>query len=244
MLIQVNEDLSRSSNKLATLLKGSGVSPEKFREIAFSTVRKNQFLHGCTPTSIVMSILEAAQYGLTIGGQVNGEAYIVPYGKLAQLQVGYKGMRKLALRSPTIARIEAHVVYEGEEFKIKRTSEGTTYIHEPDDPFANRTHDKIVGAYAIAFYADAPNSNPHIEVLSREQIEFLRGCSKMKNGMAWKDHFDEMARKSVIRRLCKHLPLDDEVQALIHKDEMVDLGLAESTGTDRAIDVDVIMGDD
>lgn len=244
-LLVIKNNLDKSTDKLAMLLDGSGVSVDKFREIAWSTVRKNSFLMTCTPSSIVSSIIEAAQVGLKVDG-ILGEAYLVPMGKIAQLIPGYRGLRKLALQSNNISKIEAHVVFEGEEFTYLRKDGQTFYTHNPGiNPFLiDKSNSNIIGAYAYAYYNNFESDDGarlQIEVLSREQIEFLRNCSKAKNAGAWKNHYDEMARKSVLRRLCKHLPLDEKVLRLVNKDEALDFGIVDSNVSDDEPSADEII---
>lgn len=229
-LAKTNEFLTKEETRLAIRkVLPTSVELNKFLEIAWSTVRGNSHLHDCTPASIVSSVKEAAQLGLTIDG-VLGEAYLVPYGKTAQLQPGYRGLRKLALQSEAIYRIEAHVVYACDledpyTFQVERRDTGTTYVHRPN-PFGKKGSEDIVGAYAIAYYTDSMDRNPQIEVMSREQIEFARNCSKGKNSGPWRQHYAEMARKTVIRRLCKHLPLEEDVLRFVNHSELVDIGEA------------------
>ena len=65
--------------------------------------------------------------------------------------------------------------------------------------------------------------------MSLDQINEIRDSAAKRNGAKdiagpWKDHFIEMGRKTVIRRLAKYLPLSIEFQRATALDEAGDSG--------------------
>ena len=78
----------------------------------------------------------------------------------------------------------------------------------------------MIAAYAVARTRD---EGVYTEVMSRADIDKVRGISKAKDSGPWVQWFDEMARKTVIRRLAKRLPMSTDIDGLIRRDdELVD----------------------
>ena len=99
-----------------------------------------------------------------------------------------------------ISQIYAHPVYEGDEFEYSLGMH-QDIIHKPKNKTRN-----ITGVYAVAVL---PNGQMQAEVMEREEIDDIRAMSEsykaFKAGKikscVWEDHYSEMARKTVIRRL-------------------------------------------
>lgn len=181
----------------------------------------------CSRNSVLTSVLSAAQLGLDPSG-VNGECYLIPYGNTCQLIIGYRGLVKLARRNPEITMIESRCVYAGDEYEPVFGTE-TSIRHVPGQAHGD-DDSKITHVYAIARLA---NGERVIEVMSRPQIDRIRA----KGGPTWRDHYAEMARKTVTRRLCKHLPVADELhQALAIEDDPASAAEFVSSETPRTTD--------
>ena len=188
------------------------LSPDRMIRIALTELRKTPKLMECEPLSIMGSIVQAAQLGLELGSGL-GHGYLVPFwnkrtGRMeAQFIPGYRGFIDLARRSGQIASLSARCVYEKDDFEYGYGLE--EYLrHKP----ARRERGELTYVYAVARFKDGSHQ---FEVMSIEEVHFIRGMSKQADSGPWKDHFDEMARKTVIRRLAKYLPLSPElVQAI------------------------------
>ena len=199
--------LERSKNAIASRLP-KHLTPDRILKVALTAINKTPKLLECTQESLMMSIMQAAELGLEPGGAL-GEGYLVPYGNQCQFIPGYRGLIALARRSGQIISIEAHVVHEKDAFDcglgldpfLKHTP-----AWEEEDP------GKLRFVYAVAKLKDG---GVQFEVMSRAQIEQIRSKSKAGRSGPWVDHFDEMARKTVVRRLFKYLPVSVEMaQAL------------------------------
>lgn len=168
----------------------------------------------CSPESIVNSIVQAAQLGLEINSAL-GSAYLVPFGKTCQLIPGYRGLIDLARRSGGIRRIEAHVVYEKDTFThAKGTAPSITHVpcYEQD-----KGPPKLV--YAVAWFDDG---STQAEVMTMAEIEGIRKRSKAGNSGPWQTDYNEMARKTVVRRLSKYLPLSPQLAEALAHDNAID----------------------
>lgn len=161
---------------------------------------------------------------------LNQEMYLVPYGSTLTFMASYKGMVKLATKYATrpIKSIYAKVVREGDEFQEVIIG-GEPSINFKPKPFNNGP---IIGAFAVCQFADG---GIQYEVMSLADIETCRKSSKAKNGPAWQSHFSEMAKKTVIRRLSKHLPIDMDARAKEMFDAGTDIETDEKVLAEREI---------
>ena len=103
----------------------SVITPERFSRIAMTAITKNPELAKCTPASFIGALLTAAQLGLEPNTPL-GQAYLIPFKNYkkggileCEFQLGYKGMIDLANRSGEIKVIDAHVVYENDDFECE-----------------------------------------------------------------------------------------------------------------------------
>ena len=196
------------------------LKPERIAGIAITELRNNQKLLQCDALSLVGAIIRAGQLGLDIDS-MKGHAYLVPYKNECQLIVGYKGMLTLANRSGKLLSMEVQEVRENDEFEIEH---GDNYglRHKINPRRAERG--KIIGYYA---YAHLSNGGKMFEYMDQEEINEIKACSKSSNSYSspWLTFPVEMAKKTVVRRLCKYLALSPDMDGAIGLDEMVDAGV-------------------
>lgn len=146
-------------------------------------------------------IMKGAYLGLDF---FNKECYIITFSGTSQFMTDYKGEEKLCKKYSInpIKDIYAKLVREGDDFE-EGVDHGQQYINFKAKPFSSN---EIIGAFAVVYYKDG---SMMYETMSREDIEVVRDTfSKQANGKAWKNSFGEMAKKTVLRRLCKHIQLD------------------------------------
>lgn len=63
--------------------------------------------------------------------------------------------------------------------------------------------------------------------MSRAEVESIRAKSKAGGSGPWVDHFEEMAKKTAIRRLFKYLPVSVEMARAVTMDEQAEAGLPQ-----------------
>lgn len=201
--------IERSAPKFAQVLPRH-LSVDRLVRVTVACIARTPALGACTQTSLLNAVMQAAQLGLEPTGVLGG-AYLVPYGKECQLIVGYRGLIDLARRSGTIESIEAHVVHENDRFVCHYGLE-PVLEHEPcwkGDP------GEMIAVYGIAKLKDGGRQ---LEVMTRAQVDAIRAKSKAGRTGPWVEHYDEMARKTVVRRLCKYLPLTPELVDALQTD--------------------------
>lgn len=154
-----------------------------------------------SPNSIIKAALRAASYDLPIDPTL-GQAYVVPFknkGKMeAAFILGYKGMYQLAVRTGVYKRINVVDVHEGELVKWDRLTEEAEFKFVDDDE--EREKLPIIG---YCGYFELTNGMKKTIYMTKEQIEnhekkFRKGDYM---GKGWKEDWESMAAKTVLRRL-------------------------------------------
>lgn len=210
--------LEERSDVIASLLP-RGTDVDRFKRIVLQSINRNPQLKKCTPNSIVDAAAEAARLGLEPSGAIGG-AHLVPYGNTAQLIVDYRGLVELARRSGEIAAIDAAIVRQADRFHVRRGTE-PAIDHVPDMEAASPADpadeaNPVTHVYAVARLR---NGQRQFDVMTRDEVERIRGRSRAGNAGPWRTDWHEMAKKTVLRRLSKTLPLTVEVRALIEMED-------------------------
>ncbi len=196
------------------------IAPEQFARSALTAVRRNPKLALCSQASFLLSLMTAAQCGLEVG--VNGQCWILPFAGEATFVLGYRGLIQLCWRSDKIADIYAHAVYEGDHFEIT-LGDTKRLVHKPR--LGEKDPSKIVAAYA----AFSVNGGRTWDAMSIEEIEKIRGRSpavRAGQKTPWDTDYEEMAKKTVLKRLLKWAPLSREMSLAIAEDDASELGHA------------------
>lgn len=151
---------------------------------------------------------------------LNNEVYIYKgYNDKLTYTISYKGLRKMAIEKSVkpISNIIAKVIREGDELDEEIVN-GQAHLHFKSK-FSNKG--KMIGCFAICTFKD---DSEIYEIMDMDDISAVR--SKSRNSGAWKDFPQEMAKKSVIRRLCKQITLDfsnkQQADAFTGADEFTD----------------------
>lgn len=220
----IRDLLERQKPEIARALP-STMDADRLTRIALTVIRTSPGLMKCKPESLLGAVMTAAQLGLEPGPL--GHAYLVPFKDEVTFIVGYRGLIELARRSGNIESLVAREVYEGDEFEVEYGLEDRL-VHKPR-LFGDRG--QVIAYYAVARYVGGGHT---FLVMSRGDVEKHRAKSAAKNGGPWRDHYDEMAKKTCVRALAKYLPLSVEAARAIQHDESVHQGVV----TDQDLDVE------
>ena len=203
----------------------SVITPERFTRIVLSAISVNPRLAECTPKSFLGAMMTSAQLGLEVNTPL-GQAYVIPYmnhGVMeAQFQLGYKGQIDLAYRSGDVEVIQSHVVYENDEFICEYGLE-PKLTHKP----ADRDRGEPIKVYAVF---KTKSGGFGFEVMSMDDIR--RHAAKYSKSYSsssspWKTNFEEMAKKTVLKRVLKYAPLKSDFVRQAVQDETVKNSISE-----------------
>lgn len=210
--------LEKNKDQLLAALP-SHIKPDRMLRTTLTTLRKTPALTQCSLPSLLGAIMQAAQLGLELDNGL-GHAYLVPYKGEATLLVGYKGLLQLARRSGQISEVYAYVVHENDTFEF---SLGTSVdiVHKP----VMGDRGAMTHVYAVAKLSDG---GKQVEVMSKADVDAIRSISRSGRSGPWLQHYEEMAKKTVLRRLCKMLPSSIEMQRAVSLDEEADANLPQS----------------
>ena len=200
----------------------SHITPEKMARVFLTACTTTPKLLECDIKSLMKAVLEASSLGLLPDG-VLGHGYILPYGKSAKFIPGFRGLMDMARRSGAITRIDARVVYENDEFEFEYGLE-PKLRHVPAQMLGLEPG-KFVAVYAVAKFAETGETV--FEVMYKDDVEAIRRRSPASGSGPWVTDYIEMARKTIIRRLMKYLPLSPDQQAAVAADEYAEDGVLE-----------------
>jgi recombination protein RecT len=204
--------LSFKTKQIGSVI-ASNLTPEKMCRIAMNELRQNSYLANIAvknPGSFVNAILQASHLGLEIGGAL-GQAYLVPYKDEIKMIPGYRGLISLSRRSGDITSINAEVVYENDKFELELGID-PKMKHVPELN-GDRGLPKLV--YMVAKFKDG---GYHFEWMSMQDVEKVRAASSSdtkKTTSPWVKWYEEMAKKTVVRRGWKYLPMSIEMESAL-----------------------------
>ncbi len=207
-----------------TKLSEGVLNADRLLQLAVLATRKVPALQACSIESIISSCMDAARLGLEPDGV---EGALIPYradGKpVAQFQPMYQGLIALMYRDQTVDGIDLRVAWEGDEFDL---SEGSKpFIHHK--PNIKRDKD----AQPLVYYSVAHlRGNTTFEHMLPFEIEAIRlARPRAEKSSPWDNFYDEMAKKTVLKRHAKKLPKSRRVKAAINHDNEIDGVFAEPT---------------
>lgn len=190
---------------------------ERFARIVKTAVIQNHDLLNADRKTFFTSCFKCAQDGLLPDGR---EAALVVYNnkqkdntykKIVQYMPMIAGLLKKVRNSGELASIAAHVAYENDQFEYC-LGDDEHIIHKP----TLKERGKSICVYTIVKTKDGAI---YRDVMSTTDVEKIRSISKAKNSGPWVDHWDEMAKKTVIRRISKRLPMSTDVEQVINRDD-------------------------
>ena len=203
----------------------SVITPERFTRMVLSALSSTPKLAECSPQSFLAAMMTAAQLGVEPNTAL-GQAYLLPYrnhGQMeCQFQLGYKGLIDLAYRSGEVSVIQAHTVYENDVFEYELGM----------DPKLRHVPAKADRGEAVAYYAmfKTKDGGYGFEVISVDDVQrhAQRYSKSYGSGSSpWRSNFDEMAKKTVLKRALKYAPLKSDFVRGVAQDETIKAELSD-----------------
>lgn len=201
----------------------SVLTPERFTRITLSALSSNPRLQECTPQSFLGAMMTAAQLGVEPNTPL-GQAYLIPFKNHGvmetQFQLGYKGMIDLAYRSGEISTIQAHVVFANDRFSYS-FGLNPTLEHIP----ATADRGEPTHVYAVFRTKDGGFG---YDVMSMDDVrQHAKKYSKSYGNGPWQTNFEEMAKKTVLKRVLKYAPLKSDFVRQLSTDESIKTEISE-----------------
>lgn len=217
--------LEKSREQIALALP-KHLTAERMIRVALSTAQRTPALLECTPLSFLSCVMAAAELGLELSGPL-GQAYLIPRKNTragtteATFQIGYRGLIALAFRSGQVGFFNAHEVRANDEFHFEYGTE-QRLVHRP----ALRDRGEIVAFYAVFKLKDgaADFEVMPVEDINRHRDRYSLGAKRSDS--PWQTAYEEMAKKTVLRRLSKRAPISIELTQAAAMDEYGEVGAA------------------
>lgn len=208
--------------------------PERMIKVMLSAVNKTPKLLDCSQWSLLQALIRCSEMGLEPGGGAYAQVHLIPFGAEVQVIPDYKGLTKLVRLDQNVEDVYSMVVYERDKFRYRIEGYDKRLKHTPvirgerGAPFL---------FYSVVKYK---SGGGHIELMHLDEILKVRDTSnswkRKPNSGPWHDWFEEMAKKTVFKRLCKWVETSPELRKALNEDDDV----IEGTVTKR--DGDIVAG--
>lgn len=213
-----------------------GKRASQFMTSITSVVGNNTLLQKADVNSIIMGAATAASMDLPLNPNL-GYAALVPFnskeGCFAQLQIQVKGWVELFLRSGQCQNIICETVYEGQ--LVKKNKFTGEYVFDEDA----KKSDKVIGYMS---YFRLSNGFEKYEYMTVDEVKAHAqkfSQTYRKNIGPWKEMFEQMAQKSVLKRLLtKWAPKSIEMQQMAMFDQAVIKGDINDMGNAQTVYAD------
>lgn len=211
----------------------SMITPERFTRIVMTAINNNPKLAECTPQSFLSAMMCSAQLGLEPNTPL-GQAYLIPYKNKGvdevQFQLGYKGLLQLAYRSGDISVISAHVVYSNDKFMCEYGLE-PKLSHIP----ADKDRGEPIKVYAVF---KTKTGGYGFEVMTMDEVKaHANKYSKSSNSSysPWSTNFEEMAKKTVLKKVLKYAPTSTDFIRATSMDETIKQTISDDMSSEPAV---------
>ena len=213
-------------------LSDQSITWQKEMQFAIQAFQKNEYLAKtamANPVSAQNAIINLAAIGITLNPAAK-LAYLVPRDGMVCLDVSYMGLLHLAQSTGAIKWGQCKLVHQGDTYESNGLDAAPTHKY---NAFGDRG--PVVGGYCTVKTADCDYLT---EEMSLADIKAVEASSKAKNG-PWKNWWEEMARKTIVKRASKYWPRVDRLDAAInHLNTDGGEGIAESPEPEQIVNVD------
>ena len=196
----------------APILKALHIDPDHFQRVALNALLTTPALCRCTGPSLEKAVVLCAESGLLPDGR---EAAIVPYKTNAQFIPMVDGMRKLGREATPGLALRDRLVFLSDQWEYR---EGLYPVLNHVYGTGPQGDADVIAGYAVAHFPGA--TVPEFIVMTRAQILRHKGFSAFPDG-PWKSHFQEMARKTLVKQLLKRLPKSRSLPTMSKEAESV-----------------------
>lgn len=231
MSFNIVEFVKKQEPLFCGALSEQTVNWAKESQFAIQLFQKNDYLAKTAlsnPTSAQNAIINVAAIGITLN-PASKLAYLVPRDGMVCLDISYMGLLHLAQSAGSIKWGQCKLVYANDTYESNGLDLAPTHKY---NAFGDRGD--VVGGYCTV---KTPDGDYLTEEMSLAEIKATEATSKAKNG-PWKNFWEEMARKTIVKRASKYWPkaarLDNAIH-LLNEDE----GIYQEPVMDHVPDEDI-----
>lgn len=215
-----------------------GEKKQAFVNNLTALVSNDKALQACEPMTLMFAALKATALDLPLDNNL-GFAYVIPFKDnragttLATFMMGYKGVTQLAIRSGQFKNINVTDVREG-ELKGRNRLTGEVEVEWIADD-KERSKAKVVGYMGYFKLLSGYEKTTYWSIEELEQHGVKYSQTYRKGYGVWKDNFDSMAKKTVVKLMLNKgdAPMSVEMQQAVKYDQSV---ILDEDGNCRYID--------
>ncbi|HEB9655307.1 TPA: recombinase RecT [Yersinia enterocolitica] len=192
----------------SSALTDQGVTWAKESQFAVQLFQRNEYLTKtaiANPASAQNAIINVAAIGITLN-PASKLAYLVPRDGMVCLDISYMGLLHLAQATGAIKWGQCKLVYSNDTYESNGLDSAPTHKY---NTFGDRG--TVVGGYCTI---KTPDGDYLTEEMSLAEIKATEATSKAKNG-PWKNFWEEMARKTIVKRASKYWPRRERLDQAI-----------------------------
>jgi recombination protein RecT len=161
--------------------------------------------------SVVSAVTNVAAIGISLN-PAKKQAYLIPRKGKICLDISYMGLIDLAVESGSIMWAQAGIVHENDAFTLNGYDKPPTHQFNP----FSKDRGVMAGAYVVV----KTHSGDYLtECMSKAEIDSVKNRSEsVKAGKQspWDTDYNEMAKKTVVKRAYKYWPKSDRLDNAIH----------------------------
>lgn len=177
------------------------VNVGKLIRLAIEAKKRNPLLARCSPYSIVDFCIKMAEAGTDRIG--SGGMWAVPFknkkGWIDMVAIpDWRLIVEKCKRAGAIKHAYAEVVYDCDKFEYEKGL-NPKLVHIPNWKIPKEKK-KIVAVYCVYIL---PDDSKDFVIMTKEEIDRIKEMSKAKDQGPWVDFYEEMAKKTVIKRALK-----------------------------------------
>ncbi len=209
MSISIVEFVKQQEPLFVGAVTDQSVTWAKESQFAIQYFQRNDYLSKTAlsnPTSAQNAIINVAAIGITLN-PASKLAYLVPRDGMVCLDISYMGLLHLAQSTGSIKWGQCKLVYSNDTYESNGLDTAPTHKY---NAFGDRGD--VVGGYCTVKTADGDYLT---EEMSLAEIKATEATSKAKNG-PWKNFWEEMARKTIVKRASKYWPRAERLDNAIH----------------------------
>lgn len=218
----IRSALDKRAEELAALMPtGQADSAPRLINVAVLYFGRDPKLHEVTPASFIQCVFDSVSSGIPLDGKLGHAVAFnckvkLPDGKevwekQVKFMPDFKGIVSVARRTGQIDDAQSGVVFEHDHFKHGRIGPNLTLEHVP----AEGERGAMRGVYCILTFDDGDWT---YEYMTKAEVDKVRASSKAANDGPWVNWYEQMARKTVLKRALKTYCDDPQLLAAVQAD--------------------------
>ena len=207
--MNIVEFVNKQEQFFTPVVADESINWGKESQFAIQAFQKNDYLAKIAtsnPTSAQNAIINVAAIGITLN-PASKLAYLVPRDGGVCLDISYMGLLHIAQQAGSILWGQCKLVHANDTYESNGLDKAPTHKYQA---FGERG--SIIGGYCTV---KTPDGDYLTEEMSLADIKKVAATSKAKKG-PWQTFWEEMARKTIVKRASKYWPKIDRLDRAIH----------------------------